>query len=557
MKARSLSVVLTSFAVVYASWLVPSAQSAEVPQLVATLQSSSECPTASKWHMAMLEFFENSKGGTLPHGKTVENYRNFEMKPFLDGLATETGCALWADVDIYDMGSEVYPSDGSPSAINKTFISKGYDVVMYRYPDFGERKTLVGQASADRWIHFPVTQEDLTSNSPWISVIWHEWLHEVEFVALRKKLELGLPPDGVHYVFSSNPYYLNIGQNSGWWQSSMTFYKDLTAGRVPIEDKSYGITKKDWDWIGTPSHPRHIFQPVEFSTYANMIAGSAKVSFSTESTGQLTLTVESEPDKIIAQAENGSKVKELSFPLAKPGILKICIKTSLSSDEIWDSTESCHNVDFADSTPSLYAETNFNNIPSDVNPTRVIWRNDFEDMFTGAFPKAQIVLRQKGNETVFLKEYVDPKKLSWQIPPLPFGAYQVCLQFEGDTNECYFYDFEVKKKIPTKIMGVPNWVAVGGSFYVFNESREFLKFENLAPDICSSKSVKDYDLVTAKKSGNCKFRIVTLNDATYLPLDKVFSVPVVQSSKIKCQKGKALMYVTGFKPTCPTGYKKV
>jgi hypothetical protein len=507
--------------------------------------------------MAMLEFFQNSTGGTLPRGETIQSYRNSGMKEFLDGLATETGCALSADVDFYDMGSEVFPSNGFPDTIHKTFISKGYDVVMYRYPDFGERKTFVGRSSSERWIVFPVTPEDITFGAPWISVIWHEWLHEVEFVALEKKLELGLPPDGVHYPISSNPYYLNIGQNSGWYQSSMTFYKDLTAGRVLIEDKSYGFTKNDFRWVGTPSNPKHFIKPVWFPNYANVIAGTATVSFSTESTGQLTLTVESEPDKIIAQVENGSKVKSLSFPLAKPGTLKICVKTSMSSDEIWDSTESCHDVDFADSTPSLYAETNFNNIPSDVNPTRVIWENDFENMFTGAFPKAQIVLTQKGNKSVFLKEYIDPKKLSWQIPELPIGAYQVCLQFEGDTKSCYSHDFEIKRKIPTKILGIPNWVAVGGYFYVFNESREFLKFENLSPEICTSKSVNDYDQVTAKKSGNCKFRIITLEDPTYFSLEKVFSIPVIQSSKIKCQKDKALMYVTGFKPTCPTGYKKV
>ena len=556
-RRRLLSIVLSLIAMIGTSWLAPIAQSAEAPQISATLQSSTECPAAPKWHMAMLEFFENSTGGTLPRGTTVDSYRNFEMKSFLDGLATETGCALWADIDFYDMGSEVFPSNSFPSEIHKSFLSKGYDVVMYRYPDFGERKTFVGMASSERWIVFPVTSQDIIYGAPWISVIWHEWLHQVEFVALSKKLELGLPKDGVHYVFSSNPYYLSIGENSGWWESSMTFYKDLTAGRVPIEGKKYGFTKKDFSWIGTPSNPKHNIPQMYIYSDGKLFAGTAKVYFTSNSTGQLKLTADNEPAEFTLKIENGGTVKSLSFPMNNPSSRNICIQTSATSDDIWDYSENCKEVTFVDITPGLYPETYWNSVPSEVNPTKVIWQDYFKDSLLDVLPRAQIVIKQIGSEAVFLKEYADPNELSWQLPSLPIGKYNLCLQLEGDTNTCDLIEFEIKKKITTNIIGITKWVAIGGNFYAYNETREELNLQNLAPEVCSSKLIFDYVKVTGKKSGNCRFRITSLGNGAFLPFEKVYSIPVVKRSTIKCQKGKAFTYVTGFMPTCPKGYKKV
>ena len=556
-RRRFLSIVVSFIAMISTSWLVPIAQSAEAPQIAATLQSSTECPAAPKWHMAMLEFFENSTGGTLPRGETVDNYRNLGMKAFLDGLATETGCALWADVDIYDMGDEIYPSNSFPSSIHKAFISKGYDVVMYRYPDFGERESFVGMASPERWIVFPVAGRDLIYGAPWISVIWHEWLHQVEFVALRKKLELGLPTDEVHYRYSANPYYLNIGQTLSWYESAMTFYKDLTAGRVPVEGNKYGFTKNDFSWIGTPSNPKHNIPQVYIYPQGNLIAGSAIVSFSMDSTEKFSITADSESKKFKVQAENESKVKTLSFPLSQPGTRKICFQTSASIDDIWDSSEHCKDITFTDYTPSLYAETYLNDAPSSINPTKVIWSDKYKKAITDLSPRVQIIIRQSGKEEVFLHEYVDPMVSSWQLPTLPIGDYNLCLQLEGNTRECYLLDFEIAKKLPGNMRGIPDWAAIGDSLFVSTENRETFKFENLSPEICSSKLFDSYASISVKKKGNCKFRVSSLGDATYLPLDKVFSIPVIQKSKIKCQKGKTLIYVTGFLPTCPKGFKKV
>lgn len=552
-----MSIVLSFIAMISTSWLAPIAQSTEAPQIAATLQSSTECPAAPKWHMAMLEFFENSTGGTLPRGKTVDNYRTLGMKAFLDGLATETGCALWADVDIYDMGAEIYPSNSFPSSIHKTFISKGYDVVMYRYPDFGERESFLGMASSERWIVFPVAGRDIIYGAPWISLIWHEWLHQVEFVALRKKLELGLPTDGVHYRYSSNPYYLNIGQTLGLYESVMTFYKDLTAGRVPIEGKKYGFTKKDFSWIGTPSNPKHNIPQIYIYPQGSLIAGSAIVSFSIDSTEKFFITADNVSQKFEVQAENKSKVKTLSFPLSQPGTRKICFQTSASSDDIWDSSENCKDVTFTDYTPSLYARTYWNDTPSNINPTKVIWSDEYKKALTDLSPRVQIIIRQSGKEEVFLQEYADPMVSSWQLPILPIGDYNLCLQLEGNTRVCDLLDFEIAKKLPGNMRGIPDGAAIGDLLFVFTEKRETFKFENLSPEICSSKLVSFYASITVKKKGNCKFRVRSLGDATYLPLDKVFSIPVIQSSKIKCQKGKTLIYVTGLIPTCPKGYKKV
>jgi len=557
MLKRSFVITLAIITMIGASWLAPSAQSAETPEIAVTLQSSKQCPGAPKWHMAMLEFFENSTGGTLPRGETVDNYRNLGMKAFLDGLAAETDCSLSADVDFYDMGAEIFPSNSFPSDIHKTFISKGYDVVMYRYPDFGERESFVGMASPERWIVFPVAGKDLIYGAPWISVIWHEWLHQVEFVALRKKLELGLPTDEVHYRFSSNPYYLNIGQNLSWYESAMTFYKDLTAGRVPIEGKKYGFTKKDFSWIGTPSNPKHNIPQIYIYPQGSLIAGSAIVSFSIDSTEKFSITADSESKKFMIQAENGSKVKTLTFSLSQPGTRKICFQTSASSDDIWDSSENCKEVTFTDYTPSLYAGTYWNDTSSNINPTKVIWSDEYKNALTDLSPRVQIIIRQSGKEEVFLQEYADPMVSSWQLPTLPIGDYNLCLQLEGNTKACYLLDFEIVKKLPGNMRGIPDWAAIGDSLFVSTRNRETFKFENLSPEICSSKLIDFYASITIKKKGNCKFRVTSLGDATYLPIDKVFSIPVIQSSKIKCQKGKALIYVTGFMPTCPKGYKKV
>ena len=261
--------------------------------------------------------------------------------------------------------------------------------------------------------------------------------------------------------------------------------------------------------------------------------------------------------KFMIQAENGSKVKTLSFSLSQPGTRKICFQTSASSDDIWDSSENCKEVTFTDYTPSLYARTYWNDTLSNINPTKVIWSDEYKKALTDLSPRVQIIIRQSGKEEVFLQEYADPMVSSWQLPTLPIGDYNLCLQLEGNTQACYLLDFEIAKKLPGNLRGIPDWAAIGDSLFVSTRNRETFKFENLSPEICSSKLIDFYASITVKKKGNCKFRVTSLGDATYLPIDKVFSIPVIQSSKIKCQKGKALIYVTGFMPTCPKGYKKV
>ena len=187
----------------------------------------------------------------------------------------------------------------------------------------------------------------------------------------------------------------------------------------------------------------------------------------------------------------------------------------------------------------------------------MIWSDEYKKTLTDLAPRVQIIIRQSGKEEVFLQEYADPMVSSWQLPTLPVGDYNLCLQLEGNTKACYLLDFEIVKKLPGNMRGIPDWAAIGDSLFVSSANRETFKFENLSPEICSSKLFDSYASITVKKKGNCKFRVRSLGDATYLPLDKVFSIPVIQSSKIKCQKGKTLIYVTGLMPTCPKSYKNV
>jgi hypothetical protein len=60
-----------------ASWLAPSAQSSETPEIAVTFQSSKQCPGAPKWHMAMLEFFENSTVADLELSPIVGMWSGF------------------------------------------------------------------------------------------------------------------------------------------------------------------------------------------------------------------------------------------------------------------------------------------------------------------------------------------------------------------------------------------------------------------------------------------------------------------------------------------------
>lgn len=214
--------------------------------------SSPACPAGARWKIAMLEFFANSDGGKTSRGNPLNLYRA-EVQNFVNEISQASMCSVSADVDVWDMEEAIYPvADEPPQGVQKVFIDKGYDVVMYRYPDHGQRVTFLGRAGA-RWIQFPVTLADanLAYGAPWITLIWHEWLHAA-VSNLAGRSEQGLPPDDVHFEFWKSDQYTQIPDA---WTRAMAFYRDLTGGRVLVAGRLTGFTAKDLSNWGTPARP--------------------------------------------------------------------------------------------------------------------------------------------------------------------------------------------------------------------------------------------------------------------------------------------------------------
>ena len=308
----------------------------------------------------MLEYFKNSTGGTLSRGEYVNRYRKNHIQEFLDGIAAESDCALTADIDFYDMGDEIFPSvDLPPSDTQKKFLSMGYDVVMYRYPDFGQRRDFVGRASTEWWIQFPITSADENnwSGAPWISVIWHEWLHTAVFAAKGKKIVQELPPDDVHFNFMTSERYKSM---SDAYARAMTFYRDLTGGRVTVNGpQTYGFSKSDWAWIGSPSKPKH-FLPAIHITSADWDPGVVNINYQTNSTGSLIITARKGTETITSPVIDRTIDKSFAtLALPAVGEWEICANLSVSPDGYWDKGKDCKTFNLTVDTEAPTGEVSW------------------------------------------------------------------------------------------------------------------------------------------------------------------------------------------------------
>lgn len=330
-----------------------------LPGITASLSSPS-CPGSAHWHMAMLEYFVGESGATLPRDEGLARLQTLEIQPFLDGIASASDCGVTADIDIWDMGDDVYPITGDPpQLIQKEFLAKGYDVVMYRFPDQGGLGTIfLGFARGDRAIQFPITPHLLTFTDigvPHESVIWHEWLHEAVFNIKGQKLDEGLPPDDVHYDHSKDPKY-NDPQNNISTNYSQ-FYWDFTGGKIQIDGKFFGFTKADWIRIGTPTHPQNLTGAIGIYS-GQWNAGKAILNLHVENPYfSIALQRSGKGARTITPSYTYDATRtSIRFSLPKDSNWKVCVTTKSTSDGAWIGRKVCQNVLFRNVTPRVSAK---------------------------------------------------------------------------------------------------------------------------------------------------------------------------------------------------------
>ena len=303
----------------------------------------------------MLEYFVDANGSTLPRDEGLARLQTLEIQPFLDGIANASDCGVTADIDFWDMGDSIYPiTDEPPALIQKEFLAKDYDVVMYRYPDQGGQGSIFLGRAWQGAIQFPITPYAVSATDmgvPHISTIWHEWLHVAIFNVKGRRLDEGLPPNDVHFDHSKDPKY-NSATNF------MQFYWDFTGGKIVIDGKLFGFTKGDWIRLGTPTHPKNMTGAIDIYS-GQWIAG----------TGILNLRVENPLFSITFRKSGiGTRIKSptytydptrtyIKFPLPSDSQWKVCVTTKSSSDGAWVGRKVCRTVLFRNITPHVIART--------------------------------------------------------------------------------------------------------------------------------------------------------------------------------------------------------
>lgn len=347
--------MLLGIALIFFSTFSVPALAETAPAITATM-SSPTCPGSAHWHMAMLEYFVNAKGLTLPRDEGLARLHNLEIQPFLDGIANASACGVSADIDIWDMGDNIFPvTDSPPRLIQQEFLAKGYDVVMYRYPDQGGLSaTYSGAAFEDRGILFPIRPEwaALTYlGVPHKSVIWHEWLHEAVFNIKGRNLEQGLPPDDVHYAASKDPNYNRS-------TDPMPFYWDFTGGGVLVNGKNLGFTKGDWIRLGTPTHPKNMTGAIDiYSGQWNAGTGILNVRVENPSFS-VTLKKSEIGARTLTPAYTYDPTKTyIKFVLPSDSTWNVCVTTKSTGGGAWIGRKVCQDVSFRNITPQVKVRT--------------------------------------------------------------------------------------------------------------------------------------------------------------------------------------------------------
>lgn len=332
------------------------AVAARTPEIVSSFNSPS-CPGSAHWHMAMLEFFVDTNGTTLPRDASLTRVGTMSVQPFLNSIAKASDCGVTGDVDIWDMGDNAFPAQGPGlDTIQAGFIANGYDAVMFRYPDHGERATGLLGAAGLRRIVFPILPQDGINTevgAPYVGLLWHEWLHLAVQNIEGRALDKGLPPDDVHYNYGQDPvYYAHTISDP---THPFIFFEDFMSGHVLVDGKSFGFTKNDWIRIGTPTHTKNRIGTITIYE-GRWNAGTGLLNaVVTNPHFSITLTIGGTSPRTITPSyfypAPSNTVDFIRFSLPFSAKWNVCITTKSSSDGYWAGAKECKDVFFIDETP--------------------------------------------------------------------------------------------------------------------------------------------------------------------------------------------------------------
>lgn len=201
-----------------------------------------------------------------------------------------------------------------------------------------------------------------------------------------------------------------------------------------------------------------------------------------------------------------------------------------------------------------------------LNPAKVSWDIKSSLETTARPTSALIRLRTLKSSDLIKSEQIDPSSGEWLIPSLPVGDYEICLEasnINGKT-ECFWKSFKIREKeIPEFILDSKS-IRVGESVLIRSMSNVAVQYGNASASVCEMKLVDAGLSLRGLKVGKCSIQITSTQDEFFLASTSQFSISVIKQSSssvknttAKCVKGKEVRFVSGIRPSCPAGFKKV
>ena len=200
------------------------------------------------------------------------------------------------------------------------------------------------------------------------------------------------------------------------------------------------------------------------------------------------------------------------------------------------------------------------------NPTLLTWKTAERSAPDAKLQSLKLELRIAGNSETFQSIEIPANAQEWTLPKLSIGEYEFCvfgINSYGQ-SECRWYTFLIAPKENQSYKVPVTSLKAGESFSVWNDFDNDFSLLITDTTICKAEAKSNRVEVTALKTGSCTFEITADETSEYLPFIKRFTVMVskplntsTQRVTIKCVKGKTVKYVTGLKPQCPSGYRKI
>lgn len=237
----------------------------------------------------------------------------------------------------------------------------------------------------------------------------------------------------------------------------------------------------------------------------------------------------------------------------------ICVKVRSSLDESGCDSYYLYAID---RTPkSIFP------IISYRNPDSVTWdTKDFSS--TRAKPDSITVqLRSTNGDEVAKSEFINPNVGAWKLPNLKFGDYEVCVQAMNSygISSCYWKRFVLQQREIPKFYLASQSINVGKTTFLDSESDVDPTFTVLSNTTCEIKTTYSGIEIVGLKAGTCSIQVTSAMNDSYFAHNETISIGVfdqapnatTKKTTIKCTKKGQVKTVTGFKPKCPVGYKKV